>query len=798
MVFLFSLVVVPALPLRIALAQESKATPEQIQQKAASMGYHVTTQQIQEYEKGQQTTTVPTTAPPQTPQTSTPPAPAPGSQFLVAEFSGRANASNLQAFGYNVFTYSPTTFQPGLNVPTPVDYVVGPGDEIIISLWGETQLVQNLVVSKNGDIYIPNVGLVSVNGLTMKELKSKIFERLSKVYASLLPGKRGEASTFLNISTGQLRSVKIYVLGEVAKPGGYTLPALSSAFTALYYSGGPTINGSLRDVEVVRDGSVVDHIDLYNYLISGDQSGDVRLNEGDIVFVPPVGKRVAIAGSVFRPAIFELKKGESLKDVLQFASGLTFSAYYQTVHVERVIPFGQRKLYANNILDLDLNFPSADALRKSDFALDDGDVITIGAINNLAQNKLTIVGDVKHPGVYELSSGMRVRDLISKADSLFADAFMDQATLIRTLPSGRQKVIDFDLTKAMDGDSVDNLRLENLDEVRIYKLSDFFPIRSVSITGEVRKPGTYPRLNNMTLTDLINEAGGLTDLATTQDIEITGMDTVNSDILATKSVVSLPADYWNVKPSDNFMLKDYDRVLVKADSAKSYLQTVTVSGEVAFPGSYTILYRGEKLADFIKRAGGFKKSAYTKGMFVVRGNPELALLKAIPMPDTMLIRLYRGAPIVDRSAFNAQFGGRIPVIWKDIEDDSTSQYNLQLMPGDVIIVPPNPHTITVAGDVGLPSTVPYKEGAGLDYYIGQAGGYTPTSASGDAMVILPNGMKWKHSGWFFIPDPKIPSGSTIYVPSEIQTTAADVWPLIRDIITVVSSTAVLVLTISKL
>ncbi len=789
-------------PLVAAFAQTNplgSLSPQQIQQKAAAIGYSVDTSQIKQYEAAQGASTAASKPPQQPAPAVTPPAPATASSYLVPEFADRGSASSLPAFGYNVFTYLPTTFQPSLNVPTPTNYVIGPGDEIVISLWGETQLVQDLYVSKNGDIYMPNVGLVSVNGLTMGELRQRLYDRLSKVYSSLLPGRNGTASTHLNVSTGQLRSVKIYVLGEVAKPGGYTLPALSSAFTALYYSGGPTINGTLRNVEVVRDGKVIDNIDLYDYLIKGDQSQDIHLNDGDIVFVPPVGKRVAISGSVFRPAIYELKKGETLGNLLRFASGLTFDAYYQTVHINRVIPFNQRNDYTNNILNIDLNFESTEALDESRYPMDDGDVVTIDTVNNVPQNRVTISGDVRQPGVYELSgSNMTVRDLIVKADSLFPDAFLGKASLIRTLPSGKKKIIAFNLAKALEGVSSDNLVLQNRDSVHVYADGDFFPTRTVTISGEVRRPGSYTRLRDMTLTDLIIDAGGLNDSATTKNIEITRMDTINSNIFSTRYTINLPTDYWNVRREDDFRLHDYDHVLVKADSAKKFPQMVTVSGEVAFPGTYTILYRGERLASFITRAGGLKRSAYTEGMYLVRKNPQLSILKAAAIPDTAFLRIYQGQPIIDRSQFNEEFGNRIPIRWSDIQTDTMSIYNLKLRPGDSLVVPNNPGTITVAGDVGLPSTVPYKNGAGLSYYIRQAGGYTATSGNGKEIVLLPNGQKWYPSGWFFIPNPSILAGSIIYVPSVVKAPSADVWPFIRDVITVVSSTAVLILTISKL
>jgi protein involved in polysaccharide export with SLBB domain len=783
-----------------ASAQVSGLSSQQIQQKAAEAGYNIDTTQIRQYESAQSASgAVSKTAVAQPPAVVTPPAPAPASSYVVPEFAGRGSASDLPAFGYNVFTYSPTTFEPASNVPTPTNYVVGPGDELIISLWGETQLVQDLVVSKNGDIYIPNVGLVPVNGLTLDQARQKLYDRLSKVYSSLAASAKSGATTHMNLSTGQLRSVKVYVLGEVNKPGGYTLPALSSAFTALYYCGGPTINGSLRDVRVMREGKSVYDIDLYGYLIKGDQSQDMRLEEGDILFVPPVGKRAAITGSVFRPAVYELRKGEALRDLLKFSSGLTFNAYYQTVHVERVIPFAQRENYVNNILNIDLNYKSVDELNQSQFALVDGDVIGIVGINDRPENKVTISGDVKHPGVFELAnSEMTVKDLVMKADSVFPDAFLDKALLIRTLPSEKREVIAFNLGKALEGDPSDNLVLRNRDSVQIFKHENFFPTRSVEISGEVRNPGTYTRLDDMTLTDLIITAGGITDFATTKNVEIARMDTVNSEILATKFRADLPDDYWNTRRENDFKLQDYDRVFVKTDSSKMFTQTVSISGEVSFPGTYTLLHRGEKLVELVRRAGGFKTSAYPDGMYLVRNNPELSILKSVALPDTALFRLYQGQPLIDRSQFNILLANRIPISWGNIVKDSTSVYNLKLNPGDMLVVPKNPGTVTVAGDVGLPSTVPYREGAGLSYYIRQAGGYTTTSDEGTEVVIQPNGSKWERSGFFLIPDPEIRSGSTIYVPSYIKPPSADVWPFIRDVITVVSSTAVLILTISKL
>ena len=781
-----------------AFAQIGNLTPQQIQQRAAESGYNIDTTQIRQYEAGEGAAA---TAP-KTPTTQPAAAPAPVAlalNYFVPEFARRGSADSLPAFGYNVFTYSPTTFEPVLNVPTPTNYVVGPGDELIISLWGETQLVQDLVVSKNGDIYIPNVGLVTVNGLTLDQARQKLYDRLSKVYSSLQVSAKGGAATHMNLSTGLLRSVKVYVIGEVRKPGGYTLPALSSAFTALYYSGGPRINGSLRNVEVIRNGNIVSNIDLYNYLIRGDQSQDARLEDGDIVFVPPVEKRVAITGSVFRPAIYELLKGETLRDLLRFSSGLTFNAYFQTVHINRVIPFSQRIDYKNNILDIDLDFKSADALTQSQFPMVDGDVVTIDTINDIPENRVSIGGDVKQPGVYELTGeGMKVADLIAKADSIFPDAFLEKALLIRTLQNEKKAILSLNLGKALRSDPENNLKLQNRDSMYVFRDSTFFPTRSVEIFGNVKKPGRYDSYRGMTLTDLIVLAGGLNDSASTENIEVARLDTTSSNIYSTEFKVNLPRDYWTVNDTNDFKLQDYDRVSVMPDSAKDFEGVVFVSGQVAFPGAYAVLYRGERLKDFVNRAGGFKNTAYTKAMYVLRANPMLTALRSVQISDTTMMRVYQGQPLIDRRQFNAEFGNRIPISWNSIVEDSSSIYNLELKAGDTLVVPRDPGTISVVGDVGLPSTVPYKEGAGLSYYIRQAGGYTTTSDEGDEVVILPNGSKWEPSGFFLIPSKEILSGSTIYVPSYIKQPSADVWPLIRDVITVVSSTAVLILSISKL
>jgi protein involved in polysaccharide export with SLBB domain len=782
------------------LDQLKNMSPDELKKKASEMGY--SEEDYLKYQQLKQQTSevkekVDTTGYSKAPQNVIPPAPKSSGAFILPAFQGRVNADSLPAFGYNIFTYAPTTFEPSVNIPAPKSYVVGPGDEIVISLWGATQLVHKLTVAKDGSIYIPDVGLVPVNGLTLVSLKARLYDRLSKVYSSLAVDIKSQGGTSLDVSTGRLRSVKVYVLGEINKPGGYTLPSLSTAFTVLYYSGGPTLNGSLRNVKILRDGRSVSEIDVYNYLLKGDKSLDVNLEDGDIIFVPPAGKRVAAAGSVLRPAIYELKNDETLRDLIKFSGSLTFNAYYQRIHVERIVPFEQREKYRENILNLDVNFNSISSLKNSTYKMEDGDVISFLSVNKRPENRIDISGNVRKPGTYELSGpNMTVRDLVQKADSLFPDTFTDEAILIRTLPSEKKEAISFNLKKAMKGDPADNLVLQNRDEVRIFNIENFHPTRMVEILGEVKNPAKYPRFENMTVTDLIVLSGGLTEKAQTENIGISRLDSTSGDSYYKEFTIDLPSNYWDISLQQNFILNDYDRVFVKSDTARNFENKVVVlQGELQFPGSYSLMKRNERLSDLINRAGGFKNGAYKEGIYVNRYNGLFEKSEISLPPDSIRQNLFN-RPIFNKKIL-AEFSNRIPVDWEEVEKDYNSISNVILLPGDVVNIRKDPGIVYVIGEVGLPSNVPYKKGAGLSYYIKNAGGYSTQAADGKEVVILPNGKTWSTSGWFFISDPPILSGTTIFVPTYFEQ-KTETWPVIRDIITVISTTIIVLLTVFTL
>jgi len=718
-------------------------------------------------------------------------------KYLVEEFGKRKGVDTLEAFGYNYFANSATAFEPNLQVPVPANYIVGPGDELVIKLWGETQLTHVLDVSKEGTILIPDVGQIYVNGLKIGDLKSKLYKAFVKKYASLDKNNASSAKTFMDVETGNLRTVKVYMLGEVNKPGGYTLPAMSNAFTALYYGGGININGTLRKIKVIRGGTDVAVIDFYQYLTKGENLSDIQLKDGDVIFVPRVGKRAAIIGPIFRKAIYELVGKESLSDLIQYAGGLKFNFFYERINVERIIPFADRNNYERNVLNIDLGFQSIEEVEKSQFVIENGDVIKLKEINLLEQNKVEIKGFVKQPGVYEITEGMTVRDLIIKADSLLPEAFKGKAILTRTLDNEKKELLSFDISAALKDDPVQNIKLVTRDVITIYNEKRFFPERSVEIMGEVKNPGIYTYFKNMTLSELIILAGGLTDSATTKSIEIAKFDKESDKYFYRSQIVDLPENYWKINTKKDFKLDEYAKVTVKPNPDQKDKGVVKVSGEIKYPSTYTILEEGEKLSSFIQRAGGFTKFAYTDGIYIKRRN-EFATRQSDSTSakvDSLNMKVNQNFVIVNKNILN-YFSERIPIFWDKILNDKSSTYDVIVEPGDEIVVSNDNRMVQVIGEVGLPRNVPYKPGESLDYYIMQAGHFTSKAAEGKEIVLKPNGSKWTPSGFFLIPDDEIPSGSVIIVPGEVKETIST-WPVVRDIVSVVSSAAVLYLTIKN-
>jgi polysaccharide export outer membrane protein len=667
------------------------------------------------------------------PRFVTPVAPKVSLPVEVPGFVGRPGVQGLKPFGYDVFNYPASTFEPVLNIATPMSYVLGPGDELVLTVWGETKLYYSLTVNRDGNLLIPEVGPISAAGQTIQQFKERLLRRMTSAYSGLKNGAPS-ANTFLDVSLGKLRTIQVFVLGEVVKPGGYSVSSLSTAFQALYLAGGPTINGTLRDIKVMRTGEPLPAIDFYDYLILGDKSKDQRLQDGDVIFVRPAGKRVALAGRVVRPAIYEIKPKESLGDLITLGGGLPFDAFFNRIHIERIIPFDQRKDNAKNILDIDLEFENVNDLRKSPYALVDGDIVTVPTIADLPQNRVTIEGNVMKPGIYEWKPAMRVRDLIFLADSLQRNTFSERGTLFRLLPNLRREVYPFNPRLAITGDESNNLVLQNEDSLVVYQESEFFPQRSVKISGAVHHPGTYPRYDRMTVGDLVVLAGGITESASLNGWEVARLDTTELGIYSRIYKFNVVDEYWNDANGARFGLVDYDQVTIPFNPKFMLQKSVTIAGYVMYPGTYVIKSDEEKINDIVKRAGGLKIGYYLDG--------------------SRLIRRENGA-------------GLVPVDFARVLKDPTSLDNIRVVDGDSIDIAGRDNVVYVRGYVFVPSAVVYKKGASLSYYIHQAGGYREDADEGRTVVTLPNGRKWD-PGWAIFPDPDILGGSTILVPQKIE------------------------------
>jgi polysaccharide biosynthesis/export protein len=668
-------------------------------------------------------------------------------RLKVLGFHGRRGVDSLlQPFGYDLFQLPEAAFEPSVNVATPPSYSLGAGDELQITVWGETHLSLKLAVNRDGNVVVPDVGPVQAIGLTVQEFRDRLVKRMTRVYSGLRNGESG-ARSFLDVTLGKLKTIQVFVLGEVNRPGGYPLTSMSTAMQALFVAGGPTPDGSLRNLQVVRKGSDPLNADLYGFMLEGSSRRDVLLQDGDVVFVRPALRRVAVMGEVIRPAIYELRPEETLGDAIRMAGGLRFTAYVGRVHIERVVPFDKRGLYDKDVLDLDIWARSQAELISSGTTLESGDVVTVFGVSNRVQNRVYVTGNVRKPGPFELRPGMRIRDLVIAADSLERSTFAERGTLYRMLPNLRYEVMGFNVAQALLGDEEQNVELRNEDSVVIYPERNFVRDHFVTITGAVRRPGKYLRDENMTAADLVLMAGGLVDGASTNGWEISRMDTTGESTYAKVLREDVGSSYWSTRGENRLRLVDYDVVRIPMDPRFAAQKLVHIAGYVMFPGAYALRYDGEKIADLFARAGGVKRGGYLEG--------------------SRLIRRFNNA-------------GLVPIDFRTALNDLTSRDNVVLYEGDSIHVAQAEDVVYVSGEVYVPSPVLYKERASLRYYIEQAGDYKEEAESGKTVVFMPGGKKWE--GGEILP------GSSIFVPRKIDK-PDNTLPVIANLVTILASLA---------
>ena len=513
--------------------------------------------------------------------------------------------SGIRPFGYNIFNYSPKTFEPYDYAPVDPDYPIGPGDEIIIYLWGDVELSHQLTVSREGEIFIPKVGMIYLNGLTLTQAEKKIRNRMSNVYSGIKKQR-----VMIDVSLGKIKRIRVYVHGEVVKPGGYNLSSITTVFHALYYAGGPTAKGTLRNIKLIRNNKVTEEIDIYDYLTTGDKKGDIRLENDDILLIPPVGRTVSLQGAVYRPARYELKEGENLKKLLDLAGGLLPESFTVNIHVDRKMPNLGSEL-------VDINLEQLLKLKSNDFTLEDGDVITVPTITTKPANYVNIEGEILMPGEYEIKEGMVVSDLIASAGGLIKSSYLKNVEIARIeAESGKDNPVIF-IISLKDGET-DKFELRPFDRVYIRKDPEYEMQHNVSINGEVWFPGTYALdINNKEkISDIVARAGGLKEEAFVMGMifKRPGEGVIDVALETTKNGK-------NIKGKNDIVMRRGDSIYIPKRP-----ETVQVSGHVFFPANL-VWQDGENVEDYIDRAGGYKDNADKGKVMLIYPNGRIKEVK---------------------------------------------------------------------------------------------------------------------------------------------------------------------------
>lgn len=625
-----------------------------------------------------------------------------------------------QVFGRNIFNTRNLTFEPSVNLATPPNYRLGPGDEVIIDIWGASQNTIRETISPDGTINITDLGPVNLNGMTVQKAESYLKGELAKIYA--------DQSNQIRVTLGNSRTIQINIMGEVLQPGTYALSAFSTVFHALYRAGGVSDIGSLRNVQLVRNGRKVATVDVYDFIMQGRLHDDISLQEGDVIIVPAYDALVQVDGAVKRPMRYEMKNGETLSTLFKYAGGFTGNAYTKQVSVVR-----------QNGQEYEVK-----TFERPDYSvskLQDGDVITVDSIMDRFANRLEIRGAVYRPGIYELNGKIStVRELVNQADGLMDDAFTGRAVLYRERPNKTREVKQIDIRSLMAGETPD-VPLQKNDVLYIPSIHDLEDLGDVQIFGEVANPGTYPYADNMTLEDLVIGAGGLNEAASIVRVDVSrrirdkkgtepGRETGEMFTFALK-------DGFVVDGQPGFTLQPYDQVFVRRSPAYQVQQNVQVNGEVVYGGTYALTQKNERISELLAKAGGPTPYAYVRGAKLTRvANTE----EKARMADIVnMMRKELGEGAIDSLGLKVQDTYTIGINLEEALQNPGTDADIVLREGDVITVPEYVNTVKISGAVMMDNTVTYQEGKSVKYYLSQAGGYSQNAKKSKKFIIYMNG-----------------------------------------------------------
>ena len=667
---------------------------------------------------------------------------------LMPELRGMLseNTKTLRIFGQDMFNNAQMTFEPNLSIATPDNYVLGAGDEVIVDVWGNSQMTHQTTVTPDGRIVIPDVGPVAVAGLSISEATTRVRNALGTIYEGLYDG-----SVQMSLTLSGIRSIQVNVMGEVGVAGTYTLPSLATLFHALYMAGGVSEIGTLRNIKLYRGGKLFSEVDVYDYILNGKSEGDIALRDGDLIAVAPYNNLVEISGEVRRPMFYELRAGETVEDLIGYAGEFTSEANRNMVSVTRR-QGGEYKSF------------TVDGKQLAGFALEDGDVVSVAGSIDRHENRVEIMGAVYRAGYYAIDDNVKsVKQLIARADGLRDDAFMSRAVLYREKPDWTMEAKAIDLAGLMSG-RVADIPLRANDLLVIASVEDMQENYTVTIFGSVAHPDTYPYAENMTIEDLVIASGGLLESASTANVTVTRRikDPKSMQISETLfETFTVDIDNNLAVSGSNFTLQPFDQVFVRRSPVYISQSSVTVQGEVAFAGNYPLSRRNMRLSEVISSAGGTNPGAFIEGAYLLRRMTDEERQQSESLQD--MINKQAGSERDSLSMAGLQIED-IYTVGIDLAEALSSpgsNADVVLRDGDEIVIPEYNGTVRVMGAVMYPNSVTYKDGKNLKYYVKSAGGFDNRARKNRAFVIYMNGMV--DSGM----SAKVRPGSIVIIPSKM-------------------------------
>ncbi|AEE20757.1 SLBB domain-containing protein [Dokdonia sp. 4H-3-7-5] len=671
-------------------------------------------------------------------------------RFGRGELENTSTSISNPLFGFDFFNNPNISFEPALNLATPENYQLGPGDQITISVFGAAEDVFERTVGANGSINIPNLGPIVLSGLTIKEARTKVNGRFKSIYSGISAQENSPYRVNVDLSLTGIRRVQVNIIGQVKVPGTYSLSALSNVLNALYAAGGPTENGTFRNILIVRDGIVIGNFDIYKYIISGNTEGNLFIKDQDAIIVRPYDKRVNVTGEVKRPGLYEVLPNESFTDLSLYFGGFTSNAYKEKVVIERV-EGAQR-----SVKEIDVS--------ESNVALVDGDLIDIQPITDRFVNKITIEGSIYRPGSYELQADMKLSDLLQKSLGPTDDAFLERAILYRTNKGLKKEAISFSINEVVSGDF--DILLKREDAVKVFSSSSLEDSMTLSINGAVNDPKTIPFIDGLKVGDLIALGGGFRDGADPLSVDVFRR-VVDEDLSTESKILKWSGnEELSVGINTDFELKPFDRISVRFRKGFVKQQSVSVKGEVFYPGEYSIVSKNDRVSDLIQNAGGLSPYANIKGATLIRK----LRVRDEKTQRALVENLSDDGEIINENN-DKEF--RIALDLEKILSSNKNKlkYDIILEEGDQLTIPSFKQTVEVRGEVLAPALIRFDKRKSLKSYINGSGGFTSNAKKGKVYVIKANGEVSSTKKFLFFRNyPDVEPGSVILIPPKPERT----------------------------